>query len=108
MADAFVMTSRTEGLPMALIEAMGAGLPCVSTAVGGIPQLLADGAGLLAPPKDVGAVADALSRLVAEPELRGEIARRGKDKVASLYGLESVVTQYLALMGLPAYWPPPA
>ena len=108
MADAFVMTSRTEGLPMALIEAMGTGLPCVSTAVGGIPQLLADGAGLLAPPKDVGAIAAALARLVAEPELRGEIARRGKAKVASLYGMESIVTQYLALMGLPAYWPPPA
>ena len=49
--DGFVMSSKTEGLPMALLEAMAAGLPCVATAVGGIPELLAHGRGLLVPPR---------------------------------------------------------
>ena len=106
MADAFVMTSRTEGLPMAMIEAMGAGLPCVSTAVGGIPELLADGAGLLAPAKDSQGIADAMARLVTDEALRHDIAAKGRQVVAERYSLDSVVTRYLELMGLPAWWPP--
>jgi glycosyltransferase involved in cell wall biosynthesis len=106
MADAFVMTSRTEGLPMAMIEAMGAGLPCVSTAVGGIPELLANGAGLLAPAKDSQGITDAMARLMTDDALRGSIAARGRQNVAERYSLDAVVTRYLELMGLPAYWPP--
>jgi hypothetical protein len=45
--DAFIMTSRTEGLPLALLEAMAHGLPCIATEVGGIPELLRDECGLL-------------------------------------------------------------
>lgn len=106
MADAFVMTSRTEGLPMAILEAMGAGLPCVSTAVGGIPELLVDGAGLLAPVKDSQGIADAMARLVTDEPLRHDIAARGRRVVAERYSLDGVVTRYLELMGLPACWPP--
>jgi glycosyltransferase involved in cell wall biosynthesis len=105
MADAFVMTSRTEGLPMAMIEAMGAGLPCASTAVGGIPELLADGAGLTAPVKDCQGIADAMTKLVTNAPLRKSIAARGQQVVAERYSLDAVVTRYLELMGLPAYWP---
>ena len=56
-ADALVMTSITEGQPMALLEAMAAGLPCIATEVGGIPGLLNNGAGLLVPSRDPVAVA---------------------------------------------------
>jgi glycosyltransferase involved in cell wall biosynthesis len=106
MADAFVMTSRTEGLPMALIEAMAAGLPCVATAVGGIPAVLSDGTGILVPPEDPDAVAEALTRLADDDSLRGQLAERALHKVQLQYGLQPVVNAYLELLGLPAHWPP--
>lgn len=106
MADAFVMTSRTEGLPMALIEAMAAGLPCVATAVGGIPAVLADDAGILVPPEDPEAVAEALTRLAGDDLLRRRLGERALRKVQAQYGLQPVVDAYLELLGLPARWPP--
>jgi glycosyltransferase involved in cell wall biosynthesis len=106
MADAFVMTSRTEGLPMALIEAMAAGLPCVATAVGGIPAVLSGDAGLVVPSRDPDAIAQALTRLAGDELLRRQLAERALRKVQTQYGLEPVVTAYLELLGLPARWPP--
>lgn len=105
MADAFVMTSRTEGMPMALIEAMAAGLPCVATAVGGIPVVLGDDAGILVPPEDPGAVAEALTRLADDDLLRRQLAERALRKAQAQYGLQPVVSAYLHLLGLPAHWP---
>lgn len=64
-ADVFVMPSRTEGLPKALIEAMARGLPAIGSAVGGIPELLP--AGQLVPPNDPVALAGAIARLVCDP-----------------------------------------
>lgn len=106
MADAFVMTSRTEGLPMALIEAMAAGLPCVATAVGGIPTVLADNAGILVPPESPEAVAEALARLARDELLCRQLGERALRKVEAQHGLQPVVSAYLELLGLPARWPP--
>lgn len=106
MADAFVMTSRTEGLPMALIEAMAAGLPCVATAVGGIPAVLSGDAGILVPPEDPESVAEALMRLAGDDLMRRQLAERALRKVHAQYGLQPVVSAYLELLGLPAHWPP--
>ena len=106
MADAFVMTSRTEGLPMALIEAMAAGLPCVATAVGGIPTVLSGDAGILVPPEDPDAVAGALMRLASDDLMRRQLADRALRKVQAQYGLQPVVNTYLELLGLPSHWPP--
>ena len=64
-ADLFVIPSRTEGLPRALVEAMAKGLPCVGSRVGGIPELLS--ADVLVPADDAAALADAIARLVADP-----------------------------------------
>jgi glycosyltransferase involved in cell wall biosynthesis len=79
-ADAFLLTSDTEGIPGALLEAMTVGLPCVATDVGGISEVLEDGrTGFLAPPDDEDALADRLSRIVRDQERRrgmGEAARR--------------------------------
>lgn len=73
--DLFVLSSREEGIPNALLEAMAAGRPSVATAVGGTPEVLEDGVtGWLVPPADPEALAAALGRVMDDP---GEAARRG-------------------------------
>ena len=83
-ADAFVLPSRrlsngrTEGAPVALLEAMYAGLPVVASRVGGVPELTgAEDAALLVPPDDAGALAAALTRLADTPALARRLAERG-------------------------------
>lgn len=74
-ADIFVLTSDYEGIPMTILEAMGTGLPIVSTAVGGVPDVLADGkTGLLTAP-DVEAVAEACQMLATDASLRETLGR---------------------------------
>ncbi|HEV8650815.1 MAG TPA: glycosyltransferase family 4 protein [Actinomycetes bacterium] len=68
-AEAFVLPSVNENLPLALMEAMGAGLACVASRVGAVPELLADGTGLLVPPDDVAALAAAMASLADDPGL---------------------------------------
>jgi len=77
-SDVFLHVSLTEGLPQVLVEASAAGLPIVATGVGGIPDTLGD-AGIIVPPADPDAVVEALERVVAEPELRRELVRRGAE-----------------------------
>jgi glycosyltransferase involved in cell wall biosynthesis len=84
-ADVFLMPSTSEGLPVALLEAMAYGKPIVATRVGGIPDVLADGReGLLVPPGDVAALADAVGTLVADPQRALELGRAAKQRVAEL------------------------
>jgi len=78
--DALVLSSISEGTPVALIEAMAAGIPVAATAVGGVPDLLRDGArGELAPPSDAAALAQAIERALS-PAAR-ERARRIRAEV---------------------------
>jgi glycosyltransferase involved in cell wall biosynthesis len=74
--DLYVMSSIGEALPLALIEAMGHGKAIVATTVGGIPEIIADGAsGFLVAPGDPDALADRLARLFADPALRETLGR---------------------------------
>jgi len=107
-ADGFIMTSITEGLPMALIEAMAAGVPCVATAVGGIPELFEGDAGLLAPARDATAIAARMTELVRDVAHRNRIIAHARAKVERDNNLETVVTRYLALLGLPPRWGDPS
>jgi len=77
-ASLFVLPSHSEGLPMALLEAMAAGLPAVASAVGGIPEVLTPECGRLVAPGDPEALADALMALLQAPEREamGEAARQ--------------------------------
>jgi glycosyltransferase involved in cell wall biosynthesis len=77
-ASLFVLPSRSEGLPMALLEAMAAGLPAVASAVGGIPEVLTPDCGRLVPPEDPAALAEALMALLQAPgrQAMGEAARQ--------------------------------
>ena len=69
------LTSANEGTPVTMIEALAAGRPVVATAVGGVPDVVADGVdGFLVEPGDTAALAERLARLAADPTLRGRWA----------------------------------
>ena len=88
MADVFVLASFAEGLPVALMEAMALGVPCVSTTIAAIPELIADGEnGLLVPPANVEALTNALARLANAPELRAQLGRKARETVEAHYNL---------------------
>lgn len=81
-ADAFVLASHVEGLPIALLEAMALGVPSVSTRVNAIPEAVVDGeTGLLVEPRDAVAIAEAVLRLKNDPNLAARLATAGKEKV---------------------------
>jgi glycosyltransferase involved in cell wall biosynthesis len=84
-ADAFVLPSYAEGLPMSLLEAMAWGLPVISTAVGSIPEHVHDGAqGLLVTPGDVSELAGAIERIVLDDGLRRQMGERARSAVEPL------------------------
>jgi len=75
-ADIFVLPSHHEGMPVALMEAMSAGLPIVATAVGGVPDVVTDGVeGLLVAPGRADLLAEAVTSLARQPDLRDRLAR---------------------------------
>lgn len=76
--DLLVMSSRTEGTPIVLLEAMAAGAPLVTTAVGGIPDVVSDREALLVPPDDPPALARAMEAVFHDPEGARERARRAR------------------------------
>lgn len=87
-ADLFVLPSRIarsgdrDGLPNVLMEAQALGVACIATPVSAIPELIGDGrTGLLSPPRDPAALAEAISRLARDPDERARMARAGHDRV---------------------------
>lgn len=93
-ADIFVLPSLAEGIPVVLMEAMSSGVPCVTTPVNGIPELIRHGeTGLLAVAGDVDSLAERLSRMIATPSLRRAIAGAAREKVNRDFDLwRNVVT----------------
>jgi glycosyltransferase involved in cell wall biosynthesis len=88
-AEVFVMSSRSEGLPVALLEAMAYELAIVTTAVGGIPEVTTDGRdGLLVPAEDPQALADALCALAGDAELRARLSAAARDRAERLDAVE--------------------
>ena len=87
-ADLFALASFAEGIPVALMEAMSLGLPCVSTTIAGIPELIRSGVdGLLVPPANAVALADALETLAADPRLRRTLGAAARQRVIARYNL---------------------
>jgi glycosyltransferase involved in cell wall biosynthesis len=98
-ADLFITPTLYEGYGMAVAEAIARGLPVIGTPTGGIPNLLADGAGLLVPIGDVPALAGAIRRVLTEPAVLGELkagALRARDRLpdwdATAARMERVLT----------------
>jgi glycosyltransferase involved in cell wall biosynthesis len=83
-SDIFVLASRFEGYGMALAEAIAHGLPVVSTTAGAIPDTVPAGAGLLVPPDNTTALAQALRRLIADPPERQRLATNARAAAAKL------------------------
>jgi glycosyltransferase involved in cell wall biosynthesis len=85
-----------DGLPQMLMEAMGCGLPAVSTRLVGIPDLVLDGeTGLLVPPRDPAALADALQRLEADDALAGRLAEAGTRHLHAMFDIETCLEPLL-------------
>ena len=96
-ADVFVQPSLSEGLPLALIEAMLAARPIVATAVGEVPAVLRDGAGTLVPPGDAAALAGALATLLADPAAARRLGAAAAQRAAQEYTLARMVERYAGL-----------
>jgi sugar transferase (PEP-CTERM/EpsH1 system associated) len=97
-ADVFVLTSRTEGLALTLLEAMAAGLPIVATDVGGNREVVAPGeTGLVVPPGSPTAVAEALLSLIDDPPRAAAMGRAGRQRVERLFDIRTMVTRYQTL-----------
>ncbi len=87
-ADVFALASFAEGIPVVLMEAMALQLPCVTTRITGIPELIRDGIeGLLVAPSDAHELAEALARLMDDPGLRAQLGAAGRKRVLSNYDL---------------------
>jgi glycosyltransferase involved in cell wall biosynthesis len=111
MLDVFVLSSVSEGLPMALLEAMAAGLPIVATRVGGVPDALGNGeAGLLVDPSDDSGLSLALETLLSDierPSSRGgltpegsratSLGRAARERFMSSFTAHAMATRYTAL-----------
>lgn len=104
-ADIFVLPSRSEGMPLALLEAMSAGLPSVATRVEGVEEALQDGEqGLLVPSEDPDALAGAVLRLAADAGLRQTLGSAARKHVMEHYTADATCTEYMhtILQYLPA------
>lgn len=97
-ADAVVLPSRWEGLPLVLLEALARGRPVAASAVGGIPEVVTDGEhARLVPPEDPGALADALEAFHGHPDAAFRLGRRGAARVRESYTWSRVVEAFEAV-----------
>ncbi|MBI2114383.1 MAG: glycosyltransferase [candidate division NC10 bacterium] len=97
-ADALVIPSTREGIPLALLEAMAASLPVVATEVGGIPEVVRhDETGLLVPSGDPAALANAVVRLFQDPTRANAMGERGRARYLERFTVERLVREVEAL-----------
>jgi glycosyltransferase involved in cell wall biosynthesis len=96
--DVFALTSRSEGLPLVLLEAMAMRLPVVSTSVGGVPDLVEHGVtGFLVPPRDKKALAEQLAFLSTRPAIAAEVAEVARHAVLERYTMQRMAQEYQTL-----------
>ncbi len=95
--DCYVLSSRTEGTPIALFEAMAASVPIVTTRVGGVPDVVGAGEALLVPPDDPAALAGAIDAIFTDPAAAQARAARAAVRLAEQYALEPWLERHAEL-----------
>ncbi len=95
--DVFTLSSKSEGLPLVVPEAMAAGLPIVATSVGGLPSVVDDGVTGLLVPVEEAAMSAALARLAGDHELARTMGVKGREVALARYSHDRMVDAYLAL-----------
>ncbi len=110
-ASLFVLPSRTEGFPLALLEAMWHGVPCVATTVGGVPEILADRTGALVPSQDANALAATIRALFEDPARAAAFGAAGAERARARYApsrqRKSIAQLLLRYSGAPHVTAPP-
>jgi glycosyltransferase involved in cell wall biosynthesis len=90
-AHLFALPSRREGMPLVVVEAMASALPVVATAIGGVPEVVTDGeTGLLVPPNDPRALADAVIDLLDDPGRMKSMGHKGRERVRAHFTWDKV------------------
>ncbi|MCY1043213.1 glycosyltransferase family 4 protein [Corallococcus sp. bb12-1] len=107
-ADAVVMPSLREGMPLVALEAMAAGRPLIASGVGELPHVLGTGRGLVVPPGDAGTLASALAGLLAAPGWRERMAGAAREYVVTHHAPERMAERYVEALYLPALEAPSA
>ncbi len=93
--DVFVLSSRFEGFPLALVEALAAGVPCIATPVGGVGEMVGENGALIVPPESEDALVDAMKTMLS-PEVRAAFAARGP-KLAERFSIDRTAEKFAAL-----------
>ena len=97
-ANVGVLSSDFEGMPLAVLEYMAAGLPVVATGVGGLPEIVREGeTGFLVAPRDPAALAERIGRLLADPALAREMGERGRRRQQEQFSSEAMVAAVTGL-----------
>jgi glycosyltransferase involved in cell wall biosynthesis len=97
-SDLFVLPSRSEAFPNAVLEAMAAGLPIVASGVGGIVELIEnDRTGLLVPPDDPAALADRICRLMRVPGLASRLGGAARAEARAGYSFDRMIAAFESL-----------
>ena len=98
-ADVFVHPTLNDSFPLVVLEAMGTGLPVVTTAEGGIPDMVRDGVdGLICPKGDPSALADALQKLLSDASMRTRLGESGKARYRMSYTQEQFEKRFVEIL----------
>jgi glycosyltransferase involved in cell wall biosynthesis len=96
-SDVFVLPSLNENLPLALLQAMGMGLPCIASDVGGVPEVMTKDCGLLVVPGDAKSLQAAMERMIDEPGLAERLGASARHRITERFSLTQCVDDHVQL-----------
>jgi glycosyltransferase involved in cell wall biosynthesis len=96
-SDVFVLPSLNENLPLALLQAMATGLPCIASDVGGVPEVITKDCGVLVVPGHLGSLREAMKRLIDEPGLAEKLGAAARTRVTEQFSLTQCADDHMEL-----------